>query len=143
MTSEETSHPGTRGSEQQVRGGKAPPILTFYNLTISTKAQLAKLMLYSLQKYKFQLCNCFRSRAERLYMYLVNVLILLMNFEKYENIFLRPKTQSETFRNFRHQHSLTIFQLAHQRSLAAGIYIILNLNICILVKLNLETLINC
>ena len=61
-------HERERGQEeQQVREGKAPSLLTVYDLTISTKDQLAKLMLYSLQKYKFQLCNCFRSRAERLY----------------------------------------------------------------------------
>ena len=51
--------------------------LQYYN--IYTNAQLAKLMVYSLQKYKFQLCNCFRSRREYLHLYLVNVLILLMS----------------------------------------------------------------
>ena len=93
MSSEQTQATRTREDQQQVIKVSAFILTVYY---IYTNTQLATLSVYSLQKYKFQLCNCFRSRAERLHMYLVNVLILLMSFEKYENIFLCPR------RNLKH-----------------------------------------
>ena len=67
VSSEQTQATRTREDQQQVIKVSAFILTVYY---IYTNTQLATLSVYSLQKYKFQLCNCFRSRTEYLHLYL-------------------------------------------------------------------------
>ena len=122
----EQTPPAPEGSNKWQRW--VPSILTLYN--IYTHAQLAKLMVYSLQKYKFQLCNCFRSRTDYWHLYLVNVLILQMSSARVrEHHFM----SQDVIWNIRKSSSLA---RPLSNAIQSGCYWNLpNLNICILVKL--------
>ena len=67
VSSEQTQATRTREDQQQVIKVSAFILTVYY---IYTNTQLATFSVYSLQKYKFQLCNCFRSRTEYLHLYL-------------------------------------------------------------------------